>query len=487
MNKFEYYLQKTQEYGIVKKVDTSILFCSGLPGASLHELLVFPSGAYGQVLSLDEDEIEVILFSREGVKAGDKVARTGETLKMPVGISLLGKVIDPLSKVIIGDVAEEMDFRDYDSAPRKLGDRRKIVRQLETGVGIIDAMLPLGKGQRELIVGDRKTGKTSVILNIVKRQASLDSVVVYACIGKEKSEIKKLYDFLKEEGVLDKSIIVASFSDDLPSLIDLTPYAAITVSEYFLELGRDVLLVLDDLTTHAKHYREISLLSNRFPGRDSYPGDIFYRHARILERAGNFKINDKEVSLTCLPVAESLDSRLSDYIVSNLISITDGHFLFDVESFNKGRRPAVNVFLSVTRVGKQTQNDIARSLNRKLFRMITSHLNVESYTHFGTELSPEFQRILERGNKIYKFFEQPSSLDIPLEVQTVFLSMIWGGVMDNVPVAKITEYRSNFCDKFNSDPTVREKLGNMMKLESYDQFLEQLKKEIVYFRSLCKI
>lgn len=471
----------------MKKVDTSILFCSGLPGVSLHELLIFPSGAYGQVLSLDEDEVEVILFSREGVKAGDKVARTGETLQMPVGVSMLGKVIDPLSRVIIGGAFDASEFRSYDSAPRKLGDRRKITRQLETGVGIIDSMLPLGKGQRELIVGDRKTGKTSVILNIVKRQAVLGSVVVYSCVGKEKSEIKRLYDFLKDEGVLSQSIIVASFSDDLPSLIDLTPYAAVTVSEYFLEKGKDVLMVLDDLTTHAKHYREISLLSNRFPGRDSYPGDVFYRHARILERAGNFFINEKEVSLTCLPVAESLDSRLSDYIVSNLISITDGHFLFDVESFNKGRRPALNVFLSVTRVGKQTQNNIARSLNRKLFRLITSHLNVESYTHFGTELSPEFQRILDRGNKIYKFFEQPSSLDIPLEVQTTFLSMIWMGIMDNVPVIKITEYRDNFCNKFKSDKSVQEKFDNLMKYETYDQYLESIKKDAIYFRSLCKI
>jgi F-type H+/Na+-transporting ATPase subunit alpha len=486
MKTFVESLEQNKEFGIIEKMTSDLILVAGLPSVSVNEVVVFETNDLGLVTALDEDFVEVLLLSKTRLVPGSRCARTGDILKIPVGPELLGNVIDPLGRSLNNVEIKFEEERDYDVLPKSIQLRAKISDQLETGVVIIDSMVPLGRGQRELIVGDRKTGKTSAILSMIKKQIELGSIVIYCSIAKEKAEVKKLLDFFTDQKIIDRLVLVAANANDPASLVDLAPYSAMTMAEYFLDKGNDVLLILDDLTSHAKFYREISLLGKRFPGRDSYPGDIFYKHARLLERGGAYKYDDKIRTITCLPLAETFDSRLTDYIVSNLISITDGHMLFDVDSFNRGLRPALNLFLSVTRVGKQTQSNVARSLNRKLFRILSNHASVESYKHFGTELSPDLKKVLEKGNKIYKFFEQPTSITISKEAQVIFLTMIWAGFFDSFEEGEVTELRKSFLGNYNSNEQLRKLCQDLLVLAHFDIYFEKFKQNESYFKSVCR-
>lgn len=491
MNQFEEYIHQTQEYGVVKEIQHPIVYCSGLPNARIQEQIVFEGGQLGRVLSIREDLVEIVVFTRSPVSPGARVARTGNYMTIPTGMELLGTVVNPVSELMFDKVGEPyripLEKRNFESPTPKLHTRKRIERPLETGVAIIDSMLPLGKGQRELVVGDRKTGKTSAIVNVVIRQAQLGSVIVYALIGKNKGEIKRLKKEFEQVGVMQNAVIVATSSDDSPSLIDLCPYSAMTIAEFFKDAGKDVLVVFDDLSTHAKFYRELALLGKTFPGRDSYPGDIFYKHARLLERAGNFFHSQAgEVAITAIPMAETTDGRLNDYIVSNIISITDGHLLFNNEAFNKGRRPAIDIFLSVTRVGKQTQTDVGRKINRKLFQMMSKYVDAENFQHFGAELSPEVKALLKRGDLVYKFFEQPYTLTIPVPIQAVMIEMIMKGLLDEFTVDNILDARMKVLSLYRSDKEVFTKINNIFAVGKYDEFSKIVESEASYIRGLCK-
>ena len=486
MKTFVESLEQNKEFGIIEKMTSDLILVAGLPSVSVNEVVVFESNDLGLVTALDEDFVEVLLLSKTRLVPGSRCARTGDLLKIPVGPELLGNVVDPLSRSLNNNELKFEELRDYDVLPKSIRDRAKISKQLETGVAVIDTMVPLGMGQRELIVGDRKTGKTSAILSVIKKQIELGSVVIYCAIAKERADVKKLMDFFMHEKLMDRLVIVAANSNDPASLVDLAPYSAMTMAEYFSEKGNEVLLILDDLTSHAKFYREISLLGKRFPGRDSYPGDIFYKHARLLERAGAYNYGDTSRTITCLPLAETFDSRLTDYIVSNLISITDGHMLFDTESFNRGLRPALNLFLSVTRVGKQTQSNVARSLNRKLFRILSHHASIESYKHFGTELSADLKKVLEKGNKIYKFFEQPTNVTIAKEAQVIFLTMIWCGFFDSFEDVEITELRNSFLKNYDNNAQAQKLAKSLLDVSGFDLFVDKFKQNESYFKSLCR-
>lgn len=431
MESYQSALHKIKEYGIVEEVNPPIIICSGLPGAMPNEIVIFENGEMGQILSLLEDKVEIIIFTQNDLQPGIQVTRTGEKLQIPVGKEYLGKTIDPLGEIIFKGKDNNIPKlkRSIESTPLKLKERKIIKRQLITGVTLIDTLLPLGKGQRELIVGDRKTGKTSALLTIVNTQHELGDIIIYALIGKKKEEIKRIVEYLKENKLDKNTVVVASSSQDSPSLIELTPYSAMTLAEHFREEGNDVLVIFDDLSTHAKFYREISLIAKRFPGRESFPGDIFYKHAKLLERGGHFvSSSGKENSITCLPIAETIQGNLTDHIVSNIISITDGHILFDSESFNKGRRPAVNIFLSVTRVGKQTQNTVAREISQTVMSFLIRYEKALEFSHFGAELSEEVKDTIDKGNKIYGFFEQNYQKIVPLEIQQLGVGLIWSSI-----------------------------------------------------------
>lgn len=429
---FNQLLHLSGEYGVVKQVNHPIVFIEGLPKVKTHEVIMFDSGQRGEVFAINRGKIEARTFSHEPVKVGAKVTRTDKMLSVPVGRSLLGRTINPLGESL--DPSEEFappkEFRDLEAKPIGIAGRQKITKHLQTGISLIDLMIPLGRGQRELIIGDRKTGKTSLIMTTIKKQVHEGVVAIYAAIAKKKSDIKKLQEFFTNEKIMDKVIIVATSSYDSPSLIHQTPYAAMSIAEYFRDLGINTLLVLDDLSTHAKFYRELSLLARRFPGRDSYPGDIFYTHSRLLERAGNFKHPTvREVSITCLPVIEIVEGDFTGYVATNVMGITDGHIYLDSNIYYQGQRPAVNIPLSVTRVGRQTLDKLTREVNKNLTAFLSRYDKLLNLSHFGQELTDDVKRDLKVGDLLYKFFSQPYQITIPLTVQLIILIMIQQGVI----------------------------------------------------------
>ncbi|MBI2596709.1 hypothetical protein HYW41_00950 [Candidatus Daviesbacteria bacterium] len=428
MNLYKNYLDKTKEYGVVEQIEYPIIYASGLPAVKREELVVFEAGQLGQVMNLSKNLVEILLFSPRLVKIGTKVARSSEAVAVAVGQKILGSVIDPLGLPLWPapiPVKSGSNMPIY-GFPPPLISRVKIKRPLFSGTTVVDMLLPLGKGQRQLIAGDRKAGKTSFLMTLAKLQAKEGNVVIFALIGKKKSEIKAVKMFLENEKISQNCVIVATSSDNSPGLISLTPFTAMTVAESFKKDGLDSVVILDDLTTHAHFYREIALVGKRFPGRESYPGDIFYTHAKLLERAGNFKYQEREVAITALPVVETVENDFTSLVVSNLIGITDGHLLFDSRIKDLGRSPAIDIFLSVTRVGKQTKDPSSRELGFKLMAFLSQVEKLQNLAQFGPELLEKTKQDLEKADRIYKLFNQSLYQVIPQEKQLKELLQIWG-------------------------------------------------------------
>jgi F-type H+-transporting ATPase subunit alpha len=434
-NTFDEYMQKTGEYGMVYQVAHPIVFIEGLPKVKTHEVVMFETGQRGEVFTINRGKVEVRIFSHEPIKVGTKAVRTDQLLSMAVGPELLGHTVNPLGELLDASIAytPPKEYRDLDAKPLGISARQKISTPLATGITLIDLLIPLGRGQRELIIGDRKTGKTSLLMTTIRKQIDEGVICIYAAIAKKKSDIKKLQAFFEAEKISDKVIIVATGSSDSPSLIFQTPYAAMAVAEYFRDKGQHTLIILDDLSTHAKFYRELSLLARRFPGRDSYPGDIFYVHSKLLERAGNFKHPDpliKEVSISCLPVIEIVEGDLTGYVSTNVMGITDGHIYLDSNIYYQGMRPAVNIPLSVTRVGRQAMDKLSREVNKNLTAFLTSYEKLQTLSHFGQELTEDVKRDLRLGEMVFKLFNQKYQVTVPFVVQLVLLSLILQDCID---------------------------------------------------------
>jgi len=466
------------EYGVVTQISHPIATVTGLPKVQLHEMVLFETGELGEVFLIHEETVSILVFSKYPIKAGIEVTRLKKQVTVPVGRELLGNIIDPFGNLIAGQATTykrpKME-REIDTPPPPLTSRVKVTQPFVTGVTVIDMLVPLGKGQKELIIGDRKTGKTSVVLSTLKYQAKIGTIAIYAAIGKKRTDIKKLQSFLSREGIADKTIVVAATAYDSPSLIYITPYSAMAIAEWFCEAGNDVFIIFDDLTTHAKFYREISLLARRFPGRDSYPGDIFFTHARLMERSGNFKMTGGEHSITAFPIAEIVEGDFSGYIQTNIMGMTDGHIYFDSDAFYKGRRPAVNIELSVTRVGKQTQTDLLRGMSRELSTFLTNFEKMQSFSQFGAELTDEVKEILRRGEVIYSSFNQVTSLTVPPEVQLVFFCMIWLGYIVERSPQVLSVIRQTFVSAFERED-VKALFAGITSAQKFDELLENIQK-----------
>ena len=384
-------------------------------------------------LQLIRAKLKLEFISHDPVKVGTKVTRTDHILSVPVGVELLGQAINPLGEPLDSSVkfTPPKEFKNLESKNIGISGRKTITKQLHTGVTVIDLLLPLGMGQRELIIGDRKTGKTSVIMTTIKKQVYEGMIAIYVAIAKKKSDIKKIQEFFIQEKIMERVIIVATSSYDSPSLIYQTPYAGMAIAEYFRDRGINTLIVLDDLSTHAKFYRELSLLAKRFPGRDSYPGDIFYTHSELLERAGNFRHEKAgEVSITCMPVIEIIEGDFTGYVSTNVMGITDGHIYLDSNLYYQGMRPAVNIPLSVTRVGRQTLDKLSRDINKFLTSFLTKYEKLLNLSHFGQELTDEVKKNLKMGEMIYAFFNQPYQVTVPKTVQIIIISLILQSIID---------------------------------------------------------
>lgn len=461
MRNYDHYLQTTQEIGFVEEASHSIIYASGLPNAKINEIVMFENNQAGIVMSLSPEHVEILLLANTTIRVGMKVTRTGKKQQMLVGKEYLGKTIDPFGKTLDKLVLFRKPTAAYPihTTPLNITRRKRIEEPFETGVAIVDFLVPLGKGQRELIIGDRKTGKTSFLHQTILNQAKQGTLCIYAAIGKKRIDIKKTEDFFKKSGIADRTILIASASEDPAGIIYLTPYCAMALAEYFRDEGNDVLVVLDDMLTHARFYREISLIAKRFPGRNSYPADIFYTHARLLERAGNFYVNDdKECSITCLPVVESVEGDIAGYIQTNLMSMTDGHIFFDVDAFANGVRPAINPFLSVSRVGRQTQSPLRLSIHREIISFLTLRQRMENFSHFGQEATAQVKNTLAVGERIMAFFSQNASEVIEVNLQIIIFGLLWHGVWTEIDTLQkeVKKIRESYNNNDEAKRVVRE-------------------------------
>ncbi|MCA9308522.1 hypothetical protein KC980_03345 [candidate division WWE3 bacterium] len=467
-NGFTHYVDLNKDEGILEKLIYPVAYIRGLPNAHPDELLIFENGVLAQVISLKEDYVEALVFASErSYDLDSRVARVGNSMSFPANDSLRGKVINPFGQLLFGESLPETAGVDNKLMPFEvevpgIDTRFHIKRPFISGVTVVDMLIPLGKGQRELVLGDRKTGKSAFILQCMLSQAREGNLCIYAGIGKKRVDIRKVEAYCVRNNIMDNVIIMSSSSSDPLGVVHITPYAAMSLAEFYRDLGRDVFLVLDDLTTHAKFYREVSLLANRFPGRAAYPGDIFYAHARLLERAGNFKHEKGEVSITCMPVVETVESDISGYIPTNLMSITDGHIFFDGELFAEGRRPAINYTLSVTRVGRQTQSGLRWSVNREVSSFMTLYEKTKGFIHFGAELNEGVSSTIETGEKIIYLFNQNVDKILDLSLQIILFSLVWVGVWKAADRFHMKSDIDSIIKAYYTNKTYKEKLDSLI-------------------------
>ncbi len=455
---FENALKTTNEIGTVSQIVQVLAFVKGLPDARIDEIVIFDNNEMGQVVALNQ-HVEVLMLGHSIVKVDSKVARTGRFLDVALGPELLGQVIDSLGNSLGEPFSIKMPiYSPIEKVPDKILNRDLIREPLITGVPIVDLVVPLGRGQRELLIGDQKTGKTSFLLQTIANQALEGNICIYSAIGKKRSSINRFIDYFKKLGVDKNIIIVASSASDSPGLIFINPYVSMTIAEYFRDQGHNVVLVLDDLTTHAKYYREISLLGRRFPGRNSYPGDIFYVHSRLLERGGKFV----KGSITVLPVVDTVLGDLAGFVQTNIMSMTDGHLYFDTEYANLGRLPAVNPFLSVTRVGFQTQTGLIRDVSRKLSAFLVELEKLRQFLHFGAELSEDTFKSIAIGERLIAFFNQPSHAVIPINISVFVVSAIMGGIYREVEIPVMKEKIEKIRTSYKNDPKFKSAIDMMI-------------------------
>lgn len=425
-------IKKNKDEGTVEKIIDSLVYVKGFKRVRIFEEVVFEDGSKGYIFSIDRDHSICLLTNQTQIKKGMAVSRSDKLVGINLGEGLRGKIINPFGLSLAKDnpVTNCRDFRIFDSEVPTIKDRAIIDENLHTGVTVVDMMVPLGKGQRELIIGDRGTGKNWFANSVLKSAASKGVVCIYCGIGKKKAAAQEILSSFKDYKYSKNIISIVSFANDPLGQSYLTPYAAMTIAEYFKDLGHDVLVVFDDLGTHAKIYREISLLCKRFPGRNSYPSDIFFTHSKLLERAGNFKTKGKNVSITCLPIVESVGGDISGYVQTNLMSMTDGHIFFDIDLYNQGVRPAINYFLSVTRVGRQTQSAIKYKINRELSNILSLYEKTKAFIHFGAEISEGVRLNLRLGERLIQFFDQTGDVLVPNNIQVLVFVLIWSQKWD---------------------------------------------------------
>jgi F-type H+-transporting ATPase subunit alpha len=431
----------SREVGTITSIATGIAKVSGLPGVGFEEVLRFPGDLYGIAFNVDEDEIGVVLLGDYWqLHAGDEVERREHVMDVPVGDGLIGRIINPLGRPLDGNgpVVSSGRLPNERTAPQIM-DRAPVTVPLQTGIKVIDALIPIGRGQRELIVGDRQTGKTTIALDTILNQREQNVLCVYCAIGQRASGVAKVVAALREKGAMDSTIVVVTEGNDPPGLAYIAPYAATSIAEYFMEQGRDVLIVYDDLTHHARAYRELSLLLRRPPGREAFPGDIFYIHARLLERATHLRPELGGGSLTALPIIETEAQDISAYIPTNLISITDGQIYLSPSLFELGVLPAVDVGKSVSRVGGKAQRAAFRAVAGDLKLAYAQFEELETFARFGARLDENTRKIIEHGRRIRACLKQPEFAPVSVAAQIAVLLALTAELFDPVPLDRMTD------------------------------------------------
>lgn len=466
-----------EEIGTVQHIGNGVATLSGLSNVGVDELVTFPNGIDGLVLNLDADTIDVILLGEEtGIHGGDRVTSKRQRIRVPVGPDLLGRVIDPLGAPLDGLPAiQPVDMEMLEKSAPGIIERSPVNEPLQTGIKIIDALFSVGRGQRELIVGDRQIGKTTLAVDTILNQKNNNVVCIYVSIGQKKSSVLSVMNTLKTQGAMEYSMIIIASPDDPPALRYLAPFAGCTMGEYFLHQGRDVLIIYDDLGKHADAYREISLLLRRPPGREAYPGDIFYLHSRLLERACKLNQELGGGSMTALPIIPLQQSNLSAYIPTNLISICDGQILLNTEKFNRGLKPPIDIGLSVSRVGSSAQSKAMRSVSEELKLELSQFEEVEQFTRFGTEIDEATRDQILRGQRLQQILTQPNNQPFSLAEEVIILTAGIQGYLDEIEIEQIDRYEqqllswfkrhhSDMMNKINHEKTIHEIRDEMLKL-----------------------
>jgi len=461
-----------REVGTVTSIATGIAKVSGLPGVGFEELVSFPGNVLGIAFNVDAEEIGVVLLGEYWLlHAGDEVQRTGRVMDVAVGDGLLGRVIDPLGRPLDGNGPVASGKRlpiERPAAP--IMDRAPVTMPLQTGLKVIDALIPVGRGQRELILGDRQTGKTAIAINTILNQQGQNVVCVYCAIGQRASAVAKAVATLRESGALDYTVVVVTEGNDPPGLAYIAPYAATSIAESFMEAGRDVLIIYDDLTHHARSYRELSLLLRRPPGREAFPGDIFYIHSRLLERATHLRKELGGGSLTALPIIETEAQDISAYIPTNLISITDGQIYLSPSLFELGVLPAVDVGKSVSRVGGAAQRAAYRAVAGDLKLAYAQFEELETFSRFGARLDEDTRKIIEHGRRIRACLKQPEFDSVTVPAQIAVLLALTAELFDRVPLEQMTDAEHALREAAVDIPAdVRERLYTADKLSDADR------------------
>jgi len=460
------------EVGTITGVSTGIARVSGLPGVGFDELVTFPGDVFGIAFNVDEDDVGVVLLGEYWhLHAGDEVERTGRVMDVAVGDGLLGRVIDPLGRPLDGNgpvAASERLPIERPATP--IMDRAPVTVPLQTGLKVIDALIPIGRGQRELILGDRQTGKTAIAIDTILNQRGKDVLCVYCAIGQRAATIAKAVATFREKDAMDYTVVVVTEGNDAPGLAYIAPYAATSIAEYFMEQGRDVLIIYDDLTHHARAYRELSLLLRRPPGREAFPGDIFYIHSRLLERATHLRKDLGGGSLTALPIIETEAQNISAYIPTNLISITDGQIYLSPSLFQLGVLPAVDVGKSVSRVGGKAQRAAYRAVAGDLKLGYAQFEELETFARFGARLGEDNRKVIEHGRRIRACLKQPEFAPVSMPAQIAVLLALTAELFDRVPLDRMTDAEHSLRETAADIPAeVRERLDSAEKLSDEDR------------------
>ena len=473
--------------GTVLEVGDGIARIYGLSDAMAGELLEFENGTVGMALNLEESNIGAVIFGKtQGIKEGSIVKGLGKVAEVPAGNELLGRVVDALGNPIDGKGTITADkYMPIERQASGIIARKPVTQPMQTGIKAIDGMFPIGKGQRELIIGDRQTGKTAIAIDAIINQKNNDVLCVYVAIGQKRSTVAQIYKKLEEAGALEYTIIVAATASESAPLQYLAPYSGVAMGEYFMDQGKDVLIVYDDLSKHAVAYREMSLLLKRPPGREAYPGDVFYLHSRLLERAA--KLSDKlgGGSITALPIVETRAGDISAYIPTNVISITDGQIFLETDLFNSGFRPAINAGVSVSRVGGAAQIKAMKQVASKVKLELAQYNELLAFTQFGSDLDKATRDQLNRGSKIMEVLKQPQYSPYRVEEQVISFYCVTNGYFDDVPNEKVRVFEKDLIEAIRNDSNILNEILEKKSLDDdlkngLDEFIVNYKKEYVW-------
>ena len=450
------YYQNTieqSETGTVTMVGDGIARAAGLDNCMAGELVQFESGAYGMAQNLEENSVSIVIFgSDENIGEGQTVKRTGKVVSVPVGEAMIGRVVNALGQPIDGaGPIDTKEFRPVETKAPGICERRSVYQPLQTGIKAIDSMIPIGRGQRELIIGDRQTGKTTIATDTIINQKGKDVLCIYVAIGQKRSTVASLVENLTRNGAMNYTIVVAATASESSPMQYIAPYAGCAMGEYFMNQGKDVLIIYDDLSKHAVAYRALSLLIRRPPGREAYPGDVFYLHCRLLERAAKLDDEHGGGSLTALPIIETQAGDVSAYIPTNVISITDGQIFLETELFHSGIMPAVNPGISVSRVGGDAQIKAMKKVAGTLKLIYSQYRELQSFAQFGSDLDADTKARLEQGARIVEVLKQSQNAPVPVEKQVAILYAVTKGILENVKVEDVNAYEAGLYTYLDAD------------------------------------